>query len=109
MSKFQIEIVSHERPSTASGKGKSQRFGVRKHTRASAKAIDSIDSLGQIWDQVVEKLSTLASKTHEATQSTKYELQEIEFSIGIEAGLNVGLVTKGDASVSIKFARKPKT
>ena len=59
-----------------------------------------------IWDQVIAKLTGLASKSQATGAVSEFELDEIEFNVGIEAGLSIGLVTKGDASVSIKFSRR---
>jgi hypothetical protein len=78
------------------------------YSRPSGAVIDRIDDLEGIWDQVIAKLSHLAAKSQITAAASDFELSEIEFHVGIEAGLSVGLVTKGDASVSIKFSSKKK-
>ena len=37
----------------------------------------------------------------------EYDLSAIEYNLSVETGHSVGLVAKGNASVSIIFARKP--
>lgn len=109
MSDFQVSIVSAQPAGKAgkAGKDDADRFEVRPHGRRSGKVIASIDDLASIWDQVIEKLSAIADKSDIAASAGQYDLNSIEFSIGIEAGLSVGLVTKGQASVSITFTKKP--
>ena len=68
-------------------------------------AIDSIDGLAEVWDTVVDKLSALASSAQERAGRSAYKLDTIEFQIGVEAGVNVWLVTKGTASVTLTFKR----
>lgn len=86
--------------------GEDSPFVVNQHSGGSGAVIDRIDELEGIWDQVIKKLTGLAAQSQVATAASEFELSEIEFNVGIEAGLSVGLVTKGDASVSITFARK---
>ncbi|MEQ3648675.1 hypothetical protein [Hyphomonas sp.] len=105
MSNFQITIVS-AREATESEDGQSKNFDVTQHKRGGKKTIEKIEELEVVWDQVIAKLTDLAAKSQVAALASQYELAEIEFNIGVEAGLSVGLVTKGNASVSIKFGRK---
>lgn len=105
MSNFQVTIL----PAQPSGRGlvdESERFAVRQHSGAAEKIIQKIDDLEGVWDQVIDKLTEIAAKSEVAAEASNYELSTIEFNIGIEAGLSVGLVTKGDASVSVIFSRK---
>jgi hypothetical protein len=106
MSRFQVTIVSAEEATKKIASD--ERFSVTQHTGAADKIIDRIDELRGVWDIVIEKLTGLAtqSQAKAASAASQYELKSIEFHIGIEAGLSVGLVTKGDASVSITFERK---
>ena len=107
MTNFQITIVPpHEIAKGIGSQAQKERFGVRQHTRGAQKLIERIEDLGGVWDQVIEKLTALASKSQTTAAATQYELSSIEFNIGIEAGLSIGLVTKGEASVSIVFAKK---
>jgi hypothetical protein len=104
MSDFQVTIV----PSRDAGKKKTEKkesFGVRQHSRG-GKIIQGIEDLSDVWDQVIEKLTDLASQSKAAAAASSYDLGSIEFNIGIEAGLSVGLVTKGNASVKIVFKKK---
>jgi hypothetical protein len=81
-------------------------FAVRENSRRGVAAIAKIDELAEIWEVAVEKLASIAARTKNAVENSPYELETIEFSIGIEAGLSIGLVTKGDASVSISFKKR---
>lgn len=67
---------------------------------------EKIDELGEIWDEVMKKLGALAEKSEITESDSPFQLDSIEFNIGIEAGLSIGLVTKGNAAVSISFKRK---
>ncbi len=103
--RFQVLIVSASKGPRGKAKG-GERLGVRQHKRRASKVIERIDDLEGIWDKVIEKLTGLAEKTDIGAAVSKYELSSIEFNVGIEAGLDVGLVTKGEASVSVTFTRK---
>ena len=104
MSDFQITILPAQQTEEDTLDDK-ERFGVRQHWRGAGKVIERIDDLGGVWDQVISKLTDLAAKSQAAAVKSQYELSSIEFNIGIEAGLGVGLVTKGKASVSITFSK----
>ncbi len=106
MSNFQVSIIDH---SNSTQDKENKKFATRKHSRTGDKIANSIEELGGVWDQVIEKLTTLATKTQEASAISKFELNSIEFNVGVEAGISVGLVTKGDASVSVTFSRKSDT
>mgnify|MGYP003624137963 FL=1 len=101
MSDFQVTIVGGE----AVKKGEKSEFEVEQQGRGGRAVLSRIEDLENVWDDVVRKLTGLAEKSH-AALTEEYELKDIQFNIGIEAGLNVGLVTKGNASVSITFSRK---
>jgi hypothetical protein len=105
MSNFQILIVSgtKDKDSLPAPSEQREKFEVRPQSKGMERVLDDIDSLGQVWHPVVQKLSSLASKT--AAVSGQYEMKEIEFNIGIEAGLSIGLVSKGNASVIVKFSK----
>ena len=105
MSDFQITIIS-ARVGGEAGSEPASGFEVNKHGRGSG-VVDEIEKLEGIWDQVIDKLTDLAAKTQAAARTMEYELNAIEFNLGVETGLSVGLVAKGNASVSITFARKP--
>ena len=101
MSEFQVTIVGN-----APGKaGAASGFEVEQQGRGGSAVLRRIEDLEKVWDEVVGKLTALAQKSH-AALTEEYELKDIQFNIGVEAGLSVGLVTKGDASVSITFSRK---
>lgn len=100
---FQVTIIG---PTPQAEAEQPSRFATNEHSGGSAAVIGRIEELEGIWDAVVGKLTALAAKSEVAAAASEFALNEIEFHVGIEAGLNVGLVTKGDASVSIKFARK---
>ena len=104
LSDFQIVIVPPQ--GETEEKQGSGAFESRRHSRGSGKVIEKIDDLADIWDQVIAKLADLAAKTQAAAMASQYELSSIEFNVGIEAGLSVGLVTKGDASVSVTFTKR---
>jgi hypothetical protein len=104
MSDFQVTIV----PGQDAGKkktGKKESFAIRQHSRG-GKIIQGIEDLSGVWDQVIEKLTDLASQSKAAAAASSYDLSSIEFNIGIEAGLSIGLVTKGNASVKVVFKKK---
>ena len=108
-SDFQVTIVGREPEAEAPTDGATE-FAINQHSRRTGAVVSEIDELKDIWDVVIGKLTDLAAKSQVAAVASKFELEEIEFNIGIEAGLSVGLVTKGNASVSIKFSRKkPET
>ncbi len=103
---FQVTIVGPAPLAPADpANAEDSRFEVRPQSRKGA-VVDRIDDLADIWDQVIGKLTSLAAQSSIAAATSQFELNEIEFNVGIEAGISVGLVTKGDASVSIKFARR---
>ena len=104
MSDFQVTIIGDA--SSNDNASADEPYAVNQHSRTSDKVIDRIDDLAVVWDQVVNKLTELADKSQRVAESSNYELSSIEFNLGIEAGLSVGLVTKGDASVAITFTRK---
>ena len=107
MTNFQIVIAGPTADVESDDKVDGEnRFGVRQNTRGGDKAVAKIDELAEIWDVAVEKLTAIAAKTKEAADKSPYELDSIEFNIGIEAGLSMGLVTKGNASVSVAFKKK---
>lgn len=103
MSDFQVVIIPSEGESQPTSEKGRTNFGVQKHAKGGDRVLEDIESLGEVWDKVVEKLSGLAEKANAA--SGQYELNDIEFNIGIEAGLSIGLVTKGTASVVVKFTK----
>ncbi|EJU10115.1 hypothetical protein LH128_25553 [Sphingomonas sp. LH128] len=107
--RFQVTIVGPA-PDTARDAGADSSespYQVRQQSRAGT-VVDRIDDLERIWDQVIGKLTALAAQSSIAAAASQFQLDEIEFNVGIEAGLSVGLVTKGEASVAIKFARIKK-
>lgn len=101
MSDFQVTIIGNSPTHTGAPSG----FEVEQQGRAGSTMLRRIEDLEKVWNEVVSKLTTLAERSHSAL-TEEYELKDIQFNIGIEAGLSVGLVTKGDASVSITFSRK---
>lgn len=103
MSNFQVVIIPSEGESQPTDEEGATDFGVRQQKKGGDRLLDDIESLGNVWDKVVEKLSCLAAKANAA--SGQYELNDIEFNVGIEAGLSIGLVTKGTASVVVKFTK----
>jgi len=104
-SNFQVTIVASKSAPLTSLDNESP-FSINQHSRGSAAVLNGVERLEEIWEQVIAKLSGLAAQSHATAAESGFELTEIEFHVGIEAGLSVGLVTKGDASVGIKFAKK---
>lgn len=102
MSDFQVLIV----PAEEGNASEDESLQMRPHSGRSARVIDSITELESVWDTVIERLTALADKSNAAADRSPFELSSIEFNIGIEAGLSIGLVTKGNASVSVAFTRK---
>jgi hypothetical protein len=72
----------------------------------SGNAVDRIEDLQEIWPDVMDRLNKIAQQSCSSNSDSGFVIDEIEFNIGIEAGLSLGLVTKGTAAVSIKFARR---
>lgn len=105
MNDFQITIVSGSKDSQPTPTKETHGFDVRQQSKGMERVLDDIESLAKVWDTVIEKLSFLASKADAV--AGQYKMNEIEFNIGIEAGLNIGLVTKGNASVVVKFSKIP--
>lgn len=102
---FQVTILGQS-PGTDALHTEATPFAVHRHSRDSREVINRINDLESIWDQVITKLTNLADQSSIAGTASQFELDEIEFNVGIEAGLSVGLVTEGDATVSIKCSRK---
>ena len=69
-------------------------------------AVDRIEDLQEIWPDVIDRLNKITEQSRNTNSDSIFVLDEIEFNVGIEAGLSLGLVSKGTASVSIKFARR---
>lgn len=104
MTDFQVTIFSPGPVPAEPSPGSA--FEVRQQSGGAKALLNGIDDLSKVWDQVIDRLSDLAVKSQARAANAPYQLEEIEFNIGIEAGLNIGLVTKGDASVTVKFARR---
>lgn len=96
---FQVVVAG---PEAARVDADESRFAVEQH---SGKVLGTIEKLGEVWDLAVARLSALAAATQRASTTSGFSLDSIEFSIGIEAGTSVGLVTKGEASVTLTFVR----
>lgn len=111
MNNFQIVIIDHSTGKQVNKDKKGEKFATQQHSRTGDKLVNSIKDLNDVWEDVVGSLTALATKTQEvgARATSKFELNSIEFNIGIEAGISVGLVTKGDASVSLTFSRKSES
>jgi hypothetical protein len=64
--------------------------------------------LKEVWSLVIERLTSLAadSKAKTTAAVSQYELKTIEYHVGVEGGLSFGLVTKGEAAVTVTFERK---
>lgn len=103
MSDFQITIIPAN-ASVEAGVEAAGGFAVNKHGSGDD-VVDEIEQLEGIWDQVIKKLTGLAAKSQGAARAMEYQLSTIEFNLGVESGFSVGLVAKGNASVSITFAR----
>lgn len=93
-SDFQVTIVSSANHDDGT---------VERHSGSLERPIDELEG---VWDTVIERLSALASKSQTAAERSRFDLNTITFNLGIEAGLSVGLVSKGSASVAITFTRK---
>lgn len=78
--------------------------GFEQHTKV--RVAETIDRLAEVWDTVVERLSALATSTSGASAQSTFRLDEVQFNLGIETGLAVGLVTTANASVSLTFTRR---
>ncbi|MDO8145300.1 hypothetical protein [Isoptericola sp. 178] len=78
--------------------------GFEQHSRD--RTVEAIDRLGEVWDIAVDRLTALATATREAAERSPFQLESIQFNVGIEAGVVIGLVTKADASVSLTFTRR---
>ena len=106
MSNFQILITTRDKyKSNTSGeilRGSPSTSPVQNR----GGVIDTIDDLSEVWDEAIRKLTDLASISSSKSPESAYELENIEFNIGIEAGLNIGLVTKGNAAVTVRFCKK---
>lgn len=82
------------------------RFAVEQMTGRTGKVVESIDALGDVWDDVIARLATLAADAKNTVANSPFQIDTIESNVGIEAGLAVGLVTKGTASVAVTFKHK---
>ena len=83
----------------------SDQVGFEQHGRGD-RAVEALDRLGDIWETAVDRLTELAAATREAAERSPFQLESIQFNLGIEAGVVVGLVTKADASVCLTFTRR---
>lgn len=105
MSDFQILITTRDKYQTECAEEVLRRGSDSASNHQRGNVINTIDELSEIWDEVIRKLSTLASISSSKLPESAYELEAIEFNIGLEAGLNIGLVTKGNAAVSVSFCK----
>ncbi|WP_368185873.1 hypothetical protein [Aestuariibius sp. HNIBRBA575] len=103
MTEFQVLIVNGSTDQEVDGE---TGFYVDPHSKSSERVIAGIEALSGVWDEVVEKLTHIADRTKSASENSDFEMKSVEFNIGIEAGLSIGLVTKGEASVSVVFEKK---
>ena len=85
-------------------KDKADEKSVKALNSKKDKIVKSIDDLNEIWESISEKLSRLVEKSS-VGEGEKFSVEEVEFNIGIEGGLNIGLVTKADASITVKFKK----
>jgi len=99
MVEMQVVIAQANPP-----QGPEDPSGFEQHRKT--RVVETIDGLGEVWDTVVERLSALATATSGAAARSAFQLDEIQFNLGIEAGVAVGLVTKANASVSLTFTRR---
>ena len=110
MSEFQVVVVGSAnagRPGDQASGGSDDRPEISARSASGDRVVAGIDELGDVWDTVIAKLTGLAAQSRAAAQGSDFELSTIEFNLGVEAGLNIGFVTRGEASVSVTFARKP--
>ena len=112
MSGFQVVVVGTA-PSDGAGEavrgGTYAQPGIRARSAAGERVVAGIDELGDVWDTVIGKLTGLAAQSSAAADRSDFELSAIEFHLGVEAGLNIGFVTRGEASVSVTFSRKKES
>ncbi|WNB86615.1 hypothetical protein [Cellulomonas sp. ATA003] len=124
MSEFQVVVVGprgtadNEAPhgddlGAAAGAGGAAggapaRPDLRAHSVAGDRVVAGIEELQDVWDTVIGKLTGLAAQSRAAAEDSPFELSTIEFNLGIEAGLSIGFVTRGEASVMVAFTRKPE-
>lgn len=100
MSNFQIIISGETR-----GHSQADRDDLG-YEQQSGGTVDRIEDLQMIWPDVMDRLNKIAEQSCNTNSGSNFVLDEIEFNVGIEAGLSLGLVSKGTAAVSIKFARR---
>ncbi|MDJ0822278.1 MAG: hypothetical protein QNJ09_10790 [Paracoccaceae bacterium] len=105
MTNFQVVILDQSRKDEET----QGDFYVIQHGKGSQRVVAAVDALQGVWPIVVDKLTEIASKTSSLAENSSFQMSSIEFNIGVEAGLSVGLVTKGEASVSVVFERKDDT
>ncbi|WP_298461127.1 hypothetical protein [uncultured Cellulomonas sp.] len=105
MNEFQVMVVGS---AVTAGQASDAQPGISARSASGDRVVAGIDQLGDVWDTVIGKLTGLAAQSRAAAEGSDFELSTIEFNLGIEAGLNIGFVTRGEASVSVTFARKPE-
>lgn len=102
MSKVDLVLASVEE--TPAGTNK---FTFDLHNKNAA---DQADKLLNALPQVATRLQKVIDDTafpHTATSGV--HLEEVEFHLGIEGGLSIGLSAKAEAAITLKFKVSPGT
>jgi hypothetical protein len=62
--------------------------------------------LSRAWPEVMQRLQEIVETGSGYVSASGFELDSIEFSVGIEGGLSIGISAKADASATISFKRR---
>jgi hypothetical protein len=62
--------------------------------------------LSRAWPEVMQRLQEILETGSGYVSDSGFELDSIEFSVGIEGGLSIGISAKADASATISFKRR---
>lgn len=82
-------------------RNKESRFSVELH---SANPTAQADKLLAAMPEVATRLQQIIDKTSfPNTASSSVSLEEVEFHLGIEGGLSIGLSAKAEAAITLKF------
>lgn len=99
MTDFQIVLVDLKETPAARGSD----MAVEQQSRAVDKSLDKLDDL---WDATIARLHDIVARTGAAADKFPFEIDTIEFNVGVETGVMAGIVAKGQAGATITFKRK---
>lgn len=65
----------------------------------------NMDKLARAWPEVMQRLRDILDRDENTASAKGFKLDTVEFSIGIESGVNIGFTATVNASATITFKR----